>query len=65
MSDQLSNKINAKTIMSPLIAVDKNVSIGDAVQIMIKKGIHHLAVKADNDEIVGIVSTTDLAKYLK
>lgn len=64
-SDQLSTKINAKTIMSPLIAVDKNVSIGDAVQIMIKKGIHHLAVKADNDKIVGIVSTTDLAKYLK
>lgn len=64
-SDKLSSKITAKAIMSPLITVDKNVSIVEAVQIMIRKGIKHLAIKADNDKIVGIISTTDLAKYLK
>ncbi|HKG86909.1 MAG TPA: CBS domain-containing protein [Nitrososphaeraceae archaeon] len=64
-TDQLSSKINAKSIMSSLITVDKNATIADAVQIMTRKGIKHLAVKSDADKIVGIISATDLAKYLK
>ena len=64
-TDQLSSKINAKSIMSSLIMVDKNATIADAVQTMTRKGIKHLAVKSDVDKIVGIISATDLAKYLK
>jgi CBS-domain-containing membrane protein len=32
---------------------------------MTRKGIKYLAVKSDADKIVGIISATDLAKYLK
>ena len=64
-TDQLSSKVNAKSIISALITVDKNATIFDAVQIMTRKGIKHLAIKSDADEIVGIISATDLAKYLK
>ena len=51
--------------MSPLITVDKNATIVDAVQIMTTKGIKHLAVKSDTDKIVGIITATNLAIYLK
>ena len=61
----MSSKVNAKSIMSALITVDKNATIFDAVQIMTREGIKHLAIKSDADEIVGIISATDLAKYLK
>lgn len=64
-TDQLSSKIYAKSIMSSLIMVDKNATIVDAVQIMTRKGIKHLAIKSDADKIMGIISATDLAKYLK
>ena len=64
-TDQLSSKVNAKSIMSALITVDKNATIFDAVQIMTRKGIKQLAIKSDADKIVGIISATDLAKYLK
>jgi CBS domain-containing protein len=66
-TDQLSSKVNANSIMSPLITVDKNATIVDAVQIMTSKGIKHLAVKSDSepDKIVGIITATDLARYVK
>jgi CBS domain-containing protein len=64
-TDQLSSKVNAKSIMSALITVDKNAIVFDAVQIMTRKGIKRLAIKSDADKIVGIISATDLAKYLK
>jgi CBS domain-containing protein len=64
-TDQLSSKVNAKSIMSALITVDKNATVFDAVQIMTRKGIKRLAIKSDADKIVGIISATDLAKYLK
>jgi signal-transduction protein with cAMP-binding, CBS, and nucleotidyltransferase domain len=51
--------------MSALITVDKNATMFDAAQIMTRKGIKHLAIKSDADKIVGIISATDLAKYLK
>jgi CBS domain-containing protein len=53
------------SIMSALITVDKNATVFDAVQIMTRKGIKRLAIKSDADKIVGIISATDLAKYLK
>ena len=39
-TDQLSSKVNAKSIMSSLITVDKNTTIFDAVQIVTRKGIN-------------------------
>lgn len=64
-TDQLSSKVKANSIMSPLITVDKNATIVDAVQIMTTKGIKHLAVKSDTEKIVGIITATNLARYLK
>lgn len=62
-TDQLSSKVNAKSIMSSLTTVDKNATILDGVQIVTRN--KHLAIKSDADKIVGIISATDLAKYFK
>lgn len=39
-------------------------SIAEAAQKMIDQGIHHLPVVDDDEGVIGIVSTTDLAAYI-
>jgi signal-transduction protein with cAMP-binding, CBS, and nucleotidyltransferase domain len=65
--DLQGSKIAAESIMSPLLTISKGAEIEQATKIMIEKGIRHLAVKENQREgkIVGILSTTDLARYLK
>lgn len=63
--DLQASKINAASIMSPLIMIDKDAKIGQAAEMMIRNGIRHLAVKEISGKILGIVTGTDLARYLK
>ena len=56
----LSSSIE-KVMSSPLFEIDSNESIWEAAQIMKTKNIHKLPVKQDN-QIIGIVTTTDLVK---
>jgi len=53
--------------MSPLLTINESEEIEQATKIMIEKGIRHIAVKKKQSDykIVGIISTTDLARYLK
>ena len=50
-----------KVMSAPLIEIDSNETVWEAAQIMKTNNIHKLPVKQDN-QIIGIVTTTDLIK---
>ena len=50
-----------EVMSSPLITIDPEETIWEASELMKEKLIHKLPVKK-NDEIVGIVTTTDIVK---
>lgn len=50
-----------EVMSSPLIVIDPNETVWEAAQIMKVNNIHKLPVKNDN-QIIGIVTTTDLVK---
>jgi CBS domain-containing protein len=51
---------------SPLVTIDRNSSLEEAARLMIQKKHRHLLVRNPEDgEIIGIMTTTDLARYLK
>lgn len=64
--DLLSSKTPLTAIMSsPLITINKNLLVEEAARIMIKNRVRHLAVEEANDHhIVGLVSSTDLTRFL-
>lgn len=56
--------VKVKQIMSRTIyAVDPEISVQKAAQIMIDKKIHHL-IAMKEDELVGILSTMDFVKIV-
>jgi CBS domain-containing protein len=59
--------ITAGSLMSaPLVSISKNSPIEQAARIMVQNGVRHLFVEdPDGHEIVGIITGTDLARYLK
>jgi CBS domain-containing protein len=59
--------ITAGSLMSTSpVSISKNSSIEKAAQLMAQKRVRHLFVEDPDDrEIVGIITTTDLARYLK
>ena len=62
--NKLSFDTPAEKIMtSPLITIDQNQPISAAAKLMHDKKIRKLAV-TDNDQIVGILRSIDLVKYL-
>jgi len=53
--------VTARQIMtSPVVTIDENASINEAAKLMAKKGIKRLLVTRNNDELVGIVTFTDI-----
>ncbi|MEM3549770.1 MAG: CBS domain-containing protein [Candidatus Bathyarchaeia archaeon] len=53
--------LTAKQIMSsPVITIDENASINEAAKIMAKKGVKRLLVMRNNDELVGILTFSDI-----
>jgi len=50
-----------EVMSSPIIEIDPNETVWEAAQIMKINNIHKLPVKK-NDQIIGIVTTTDLVK---
>jgi signal-transduction protein with cAMP-binding, CBS, and nucleotidyltransferase domain len=59
--------ISAMSLMSfPTVTVKKNAPIGEAAKIMATKKLRHLIVEDTYGEhIVGIITVTDLARYLR
>ena len=64
--DLLSSKTPLTAIMSsPLITINKNLLVEEAARIMIKNRVRHLAVEeVNNHHIIGLVSSTDLTRFL-
>jgi signal-transduction protein with cAMP-binding, CBS, and nucleotidyltransferase domain len=64
--DLLSSKTPLTAIMfSPLLTINKNLLVEEAARIMIKNRVRHLAVEEVNDHhIIGLVSSTDLTRFL-
>jgi len=53
--------LTARQIMtSPVVTIDENASINEAAKLMAKKGIKRLLVTRNNDELVGIITFTDI-----
>ena len=50
-----------EVISSPLITINPEETVWEAAEMMKEKGIHKLAVKK-NEQIVGIVTTTDIVR---
>jgi CBS domain-containing protein len=59
--------ITAGSLMSyPVLSIEKGSSIENAARMMSQKRLRHLLVEDANDrEIVGVITVTDLARYLK
>ena len=56
--------IKVKEIMSsPLVTVDKKTTGEDAIRTMVKKDVRRLLI-TDNEEIVGIFTTSDITKLV-
>lgn len=54
----------SERMTTDVITTTVGTSIQDAADIMLENGFHHLPVVDDDGVVVGIVTTTDLAKYL-
>ncbi len=53
--------LTARQVMtSPVITIDENASIDEAARLMAKKGVKKLLVTRNNDELVGILTFTDI-----
>jgi CBS domain-containing protein len=63
--DLPASKAPISSIMSaPLIVIDKDSSVEKAAEIMIERKVRHLAVEDNNHKIIGIISSTDLTRFL-
>ena len=64
-TDKKSSDVALSEIMSPNFRwVEPMTPIEDAVQKMLNKNVRRLLV-LENDKLVGIITETDLAKYLR
>lgn len=60
--------ITAESSMSssPLLSIRKDQSIEEAALLMIRNRVRHLLIEdPDQNSIIGIITTTDLARYLR
>jgi CBS domain-containing protein len=61
----LSGRVTAGSLMStPVVSVKSDMPIEDAARLMLNKKVRHLIVE-DAKRVVGIITATDLARYLK
>jgi CBS domain-containing protein len=67
VKDILASEVIADSVMSSVISISEDAKVEEAAQVMLDKRIRHLAVRERNDSgrILGIISSTNLAQYLK
>ena len=64
-ADKKSSEVKVSDIMSyKFRSVDPTTTIEDAIQKMLNKNIRRLLV-IDNEKLVGVITQTDLASYLR
>ena len=60
------NVITAGSLMSaPLVSIRNDRPIEEAARLMIRNKVRHLLVEDNSHGVAGIITTTDLARYLK
>lgn len=61
-----AQRVPVSSVMStPLLTIDKNLSIEDAARLMVEFKVRHIAVKdKENNELIGVITTSDLALYI-
>ena len=47
-----------------VVTADAGDSISEAADVMIEQGIHHLPVVDDDEGVIGMITTKDMAAYL-
>jgi len=63
--DRDFDKVTAESIMSsPVISIDPNATLREAMEILSEKGIHRLLVTVDGKP-VGLLSTSDIMQSIK
>ena len=64
--DGTASKTPATAIMStPVHTVSKSAQVEMAAKVMVDAGVRHLAVEDARRNIVGMLTTTDLARHLR
>lgn len=64
--DGTASKTPATAIMStPVQTVSKSAQVEMAAKVMVDAGVRHLAVEDARRNIVGMLTTTDLARHLR
>lgn len=54
-----------RLISSPVATVESKATIGTAASLMLSHKARHLLVVDDNRQPIGVITSTDLARYLK
>jgi CBS domain-containing protein len=58
--------ITAGSLMSyPVVSISGSSSVEDAARLMAEKKLRHLLVEDAGREVIGIITVTDLARYLR
>lgn len=53
--------LTARHVMSsPVVTIDENASVDEAARLMAKKGVKKLLVTRNNEQLVGILTLTDI-----
>jgi len=61
-----SGRITAGSLMStPVVSVKSDMPIEEAARLMLSQKVRHLLVEDAYHRVTGIITTTDLARYLK
>lgn len=65
-NDAKSSQIQLETMASsPLVTTEPTAPIEVAANLMALNRVRHLLVVDDNEQLVGIITSTDLARYLE
>jgi CBS domain-containing protein len=60
------DRVSSRSLMSSsLVSIRNDRPIGEAAHLMIKNKVRHLLVEDASHAVSGIITTTDLARYLK
>ena len=57
--------IASSLMSSPVLSITKDAMVEEAARLMIRQRVRHLLVVNSRQEVVGIITATDLARYLK
>ena len=61
----LDDKTAGMLMSTPIFAIRNDLSVEEAARIMLKNKLRHLVVEDIQHGVVGMITTTDIAKYLK